>query len=61
MPMGQVPVLEIDGKQYHQSRAIGRFLAKKGKLYGSDDLEAMQIDATVDSIDDLRQGKNADD
>jgi len=58
MPMGQVPVLEIDGKQYHQSRAIGRFLAKKGNLYGSNDFEAMEIDATVDSIEDIRQGKN---
>ncbi|KAG5318046.1 GST1 transferase, partial [Pseudoatta argentina] len=55
MPMGQVPVLEIDGKQYHQSRAIGRFLAKKGHLYGSNDVEAMEIDATVDSIEDIRQ------
>ncbi|XP_012062869.1 PREDICTED: uncharacterized protein LOC105626167 [Atta cephalotes] len=55
MPMGQVPVLEIDGKQYHQSKAIGRFIAKKGNLYGSDDFEAMEIDAIVDSIDDIRQ------
>ncbi|KYN04890.1 Glutathione S-transferase [Cyphomyrmex costatus] len=55
MPMGQVPVLEIDGKQYHQSRAIGRFIAKKGNLYGSDDFEAMEIDAVVDSIEDIRQ------
>ncbi|XP_018358304.1 PREDICTED: uncharacterized protein LOC108758047 [Trachymyrmex cornetzi] len=54
VPMGQVPVLEIDGKQYHQSRAIGRFLAKKGNLYGSDDFEAMEIDATIDSMDDIR-------
>ncbi|TGZ53160.1 glutathione S-transferase-like [Temnothorax longispinosus] len=55
MPMGQMPVLEIDGKQYHQSRAIGRFLAKKNNLYGSDDFEAMEIDAAVDSMDDIRQ------
>ncbi|XP_018356543.1 PREDICTED: glutathione S-transferase-like [Trachymyrmex septentrionalis] len=54
MPMGQMPVLEIDGKQYHQSRAIGRFIAKKGNLYGSDDYEAMEIDATIDSMDDIR-------
>jgi len=58
VPMGQVPVLEIDGKQYHQSRAIGRFIAKKGNLYGSDDFEAMEIDATIDSMDDIRLGKN---
>ncbi|KAL6268616.1 hypothetical protein P5V15_001748 [Pogonomyrmex californicus] len=55
MPMGQVPVLEIDGKPYHQSKAISRFLAKKSNLYGSDEFEAMEIDAAVDSIDDLRQ------
>jgi glutathione S-transferase len=55
MPMGQVPVLEIDGKKYNQSRAIGRYLAKKCKLYGSDDIEALEIDGTVDTIDDLRQ------
>jgi len=61
MPMGQMPVLEIDGKQYHQSRAIGRFIAKKGNLYGSNDLEALEIDATIDSMDDVRRCKNADD
>ncbi|XP_011265525.1 uncharacterized protein LOC105256930 [Camponotus floridanus] len=55
MPMGQMPVLELDGKLYHQSKAISRFIAKKGNLYGSNELEAMEIDATVDSIDDLRQ------
>lgn len=58
--MGQVPVLEIDGKQYHQSKAIGRFLAKKSNLYGSNDFETMEIDATIESIDDIRQGKDID-
>ncbi|KOC69922.1 Glutathione S-transferase [Habropoda laboriosa] len=54
MPLGQVPILEIDGKQYHQSKAIGRLLAKKNKLYGSSDDEAYEIDATIDTIEDLR-------
>lgn len=58
LPMGQMPILEIgDGKVYHQSKAIARFVAKKGNLYGSDDIEAMEIDATVETIDDLRIGK----
>ncbi|XP_020285831.1 glutathione S-transferase-like [Pseudomyrmex gracilis] len=55
LPMGQMPILEIgDGKVYHQSKAISRFVAKKGNLYGSDDVEAMEIDAIVDTIDDMR-------
>lgn len=57
MPMQQMPILEIDGKVYHQSKAISRFIAKKGNLYGSNELEAMEIDATVDSIEDIRQSK----
>lgn len=57
MPLGQVPVLEIDGKQYHQSKAIGRYLARKNNLVGSNDDEAFQIDATIDTIDELRLGR----
>lgn len=57
MPMSQVPILEIDGKVYHQSKAISRYLAKKGNLYGSDELEALEIDAAVDDIEDLRHGE----
>nr|XP_012217369.1 PREDICTED: uncharacterized protein LOC105669156 [Linepithema humile] len=53
-PLGQLPVLEIDGQKYPQSKAISRFIAKKGNLYGSDDIEALEIDATVETIDDLR-------
>ncbi|KAJ8675365.1 hypothetical protein QAD02_011151 [Eretmocerus hayati] len=53
-PMEQVPILEIDGKVFHQTRAIGRYLARKFNLYSSDDLEAMEIDATIDDIDDCR-------
>ena len=60
MPMGQLPILEIDNKTYHQSRAIARFIAKKGNLYGSDEFEAMEIDATVDSMEDIRRGKSID-
>lgn len=57
MPLGQVPVLEIDGKRYNQSRAIARYLAKKCNLYGSDEIEALEIDRMVDSLEDMRQRK----
>uniref|UniRef100_A0A914XB96 glutathione transferase n=1 Tax=Plectus sambesii TaxID=2011161 RepID=A0A914XB96_9BILA len=54
MPMGQVPVLEIDGKEMlPQSCAIGRYLAKQTKTYGANDLEAAHIDAIVDLANDI--------
>ena len=58
MPMGQIPVLEIDGKKYNQSKSICRYIAKKSNLYGSNDLEALEIDAAADNIDDLRIRKH---
>ncbi|KAG4070424.1 hypothetical protein HA402_005735 [Bradysia odoriphaga] len=55
MPMGQMPVLEIDGKQVHQSIAISRYLAKQLGLTGANDWENLQIDSAVDTINDLRK------
>lgn len=57
MPLGQVPILEIDGKVYYQSKAISRLIAKRNNFYGSNDEEAFLVDATVETIDDLRQRK----
>ena len=54
MPFGQVPVLEVDGKKIHQSTAISRYLAKQYGLIGKDDWENLEIDATIDTIHDLR-------
>nr|AAR84628.1 glutathione S-transferase [Gryllotalpa orientalis] len=54
MPFGQAPVLEYDGKVINQSVAISRYAAKKVGLAGADDWEALQIDATVDTITDMR-------
>lgn len=54
--MGQIPVLEIDGKKYNQSQAILRYLAKKFKVAGGDDEEAYEIDNAVDTMTDMRIG-----
>ncbi|XP_024870960.1 glutathione S-transferase-like [Temnothorax curvispinosus] len=54
MPFGKVPVLEVDGKKIDQSVAIGRYLAKQCGLVGKNDWESLEIDATVDTIHDLR-------
>jgi len=49
-----VPTLEYNGKVYHQSLAICRYLAKKVKLVGKDDEEDLEIDAAVDTVNDFR-------
>ncbi|CAG9831216.1 unnamed protein product [Diabrotica balteata] len=53
-PFGQLPLLEHDGKVAHQSTAISRYIAKQIKLVGSNDWEDLEIDAAVDTINDLR-------
>jgi len=53
-PYGQVPVLEVDGKKIAQSTAISRYLAKQYGLAGKNDWESLEIDATVDTIHDVR-------
>ncbi|XP_018560993.1 glutathione S-transferase-like isoform X1 [Anoplophora glabripennis] len=53
-PFGQLPLLEHNGKVAYQSIAISRYVAKQVKLVGKDDWEDLEIDATVDTITDLR-------
>ena len=53
MPLGQVPVLEVDGTKIPQSTSIARFLAKQFHLAGKDKLEEAKVDAVADTISDL--------
>ncbi|CAF3315150.1 unnamed protein product [Rotaria sp. Silwood2] len=53
MPLGQLPVLEVDDVKLPQSLAITRFLAKQFHLAGKDNLEQAQADAVVDTIADV--------
>jgi len=53
-PFGKSPILEVDGKKTHQSAAICRYLGKQLGLNGSNDWEALEIDAIVDTITDFR-------
>lgn len=53
MPLGQMPVLEVDGVKLPQSTSIARFLAKQFNLAGKDNLEQAKVDAVVDTINDL--------
>ncbi|XP_062560800.1 glutathione S-transferase-like [Armigeres subalbatus] len=53
-PMGQMPVLSVDGKQVHQSLAMARYLANQVGLAGANDWENLTIDIVVDTINDFR-------
>jgi glutathione S-transferase len=53
MPLGQMPVLEIDGNKLPQTAAIARFLAKQFRLAGKDNFEQAKVDAVADTINDL--------
>lgn len=53
MPMGQMPVLEVDGHRLYQSTAIFRYIAKQVGLAGENDWENLQIDMMVETLKDL--------
>merc|ERR1711970_1528172 len=53
LPMGQLPVLEVEGTTIAQSIAIARYLARRFGLAGKSDLVAAEADQAVDALDDL--------
>lgn len=57
MPMGQMPVLEVDGRRVHQSISMARYLAKRVGLSGATDWENLIIDTAVDTVNDFRLSK----
>uniref|UniRef100_A0A1I7XEN3 glutathione transferase n=1 Tax=Heterorhabditis bacteriophora TaxID=37862 RepID=A0A1I7XEN3_HETBA len=52
MPFGQVPVLEVDGKQLPQTHAIARYLGRKFGLSGKTDFDKAWVDAVADQLKD---------
>ncbi|XP_041485817.1 glutathione S-transferase 1-like [Lytechinus variegatus] len=54
-PLGQLPVLDVDGKLLFQSRAIYRFLARRfpGDYYGKNDDERTQMDVFMGIVADI--------
>jgi len=54
MPYGQMPVLEIDGEKFAESKAIDRFLARSFNLYGSGSaIDALRIDMICEAFVDI--------
>ena len=57
MPMGQMPVLEVDGHRVHQSISMARYVARRVGLAGANDWENLLIDTVVDTVNDFRLSK----
>nr|XP_014285065.1 glutathione S-transferase-like [Halyomorpha halys] len=53
VPFGKLPLLEIDGKVFHQSTAILRYLAIEAGLAGNNACENFQIDMIVAAFGDF--------
>ncbi|EFO91451.1 CRE-GST-9 protein [Caenorhabditis remanei] len=53
-PFGQLPILEVDGKQLAQSVTIVRFLSKQFGISGRNSWEEAQIDSLSDQFKDYR-------
>ncbi|KAL3668104.1 hypothetical protein V7S43_006968 [Phytophthora oleae] len=54
LPLGQVPVLEVDGTTYSQSMAIARYAAKLTGLYPQNPLECLRVDMVSESLVDIK-------
>ncbi|XGW09001.1 hypothetical protein V3C99_011369 [Haemonchus contortus] len=52
LPFGQLPVLEVDGKQLAQSCAIARYLARQFGLAGKNAFDEAVVDSVVDQFND---------
>jgi len=52
-PLGQLPILEVEGQTIAQSFTIARYLARQHGLAGNTDLAAAQADMVIDSLVDL--------
>ncbi|XP_071828893.1 glutathione S-transferase 3-like isoform X4 [Apostichopus japonicus] len=50
---GQLPVLEIDGKEIPQSRAIYRYVARKHGFYPSDDWGHALVEVVLETVRDF--------
>ncbi|KAL4714874.1 hypothetical protein ACJJTC_012546 [Scirpophaga incertulas] len=53
-PFGQLPVLNMNGKKYAQSVALSRYFGRKYGLVGATPEQDLEIDMTVDFVNDIR-------
>ena len=52
LPVGQMPIIEIDGRVVTQSLAILRWAGKKSTLYPADEIDALRVDEALGLLED---------
>ncbi|GFS24780.1 glutathione S-transferase [Elysia marginata] len=52
-PCGTLPIIEIDGKRFGQSRAIASYLAREFGMFGKQNLDGLKIDQTAQVAEDF--------
>ncbi|TMW63430.1 hypothetical protein Poli38472_002371 [Pythium oligandrum] len=50
LPLGQLPVVTVDGKVYPQSMAMARYAGRLSGLYPTDALEALNVDMIIETV-----------
>lgn len=53
LPLGQLPVVHVDGTTYGQSMAIARFAGKRAGLYPEDAVAALRVDMICETFVEL--------
>ncbi|GAB9468304.1 Hematopoietic prostaglandin d synthase [Globisporangium polare] len=53
LPLGQVPVLQVDGVVFAQSMAIARYAAKVSGLYPRDPIQSLYVDMVSEALVEL--------
>lgn len=53
MPLGKVPVLEVDGQRIPQSLAVARYVARQTGHAGKTPVEEAIVDALADQYKDF--------
>lgn len=54
MPLGALPVAEIDGKQVPQTMALVRYFGKQSGLYPEDAWKSLMVDQVVETVTDMQ-------
>lgn len=60
MLLGQLPILEVDGAQLAQPKAIASFLAAEFGLAGATAFEAAECHALLDCVGDMASGPHSE-